>query len=182
MTVCDGLPTPTRHEILTKSRGMHGILWATHQPLDDEALDAAGPQLRAISLKSAGYDYADVAAVRRRQIRLGHTNGVLSDAVADVAVALLIAAARRFHEGRRAIETNSWNTISPCWLLGQDVRGSTVGIVGLGGIGQTVVRRLKGFDVGEFLYSGRGEKKEGEWDACYQIHLLSACDVRQYVH
>lgn len=121
-----------------------------------------GPQLKAVSLKSAGYDYADVDACKQRNVLLGNTPGVLSDAVADVAVGLLIAAARRFHEGRRAIETNEWNVISPKFLLGQDIKGSTVGIVGLGGIGQTIVRRLKGFEVGQFLYSGRsGPKAEG---------------------
>lgn len=121
----------------------------------------SGPQLRAVSLKSAGYDYVDVAACKQRNVLLGNTPGVLSDAVADVAVGLLIAAARRFHEGRRAIETDQWNVISPKWLLGQDIKGSTVGIVGLGGIGQAIVRRLKGFEVGQFVYCGRGAKKEG---------------------
>lgn len=83
---------------------MDGILWANHEPLNAEALDAAGPQLKSISLLSAGYDYADVAEVKRRNIPIGYTPSVLSDAVADVAIGLMISAGRRFHEGRQHIE------------------------------------------------------------------------------
>lgn len=162
MIICEGLPEPTREEILSKSQGVDGILWATHERLDDEALDRAGPQLKAISTKSAGIDYVDVEAVKRRGIPLGYTPSVLNDAVADLAVGLLIAAARRFREGFVKIVTDEWARGDPQWLLGRDIKGSTVGIVGLGGIGQTIVKRLAGFDVGAFLYSGHAEKKEGD--------------------
>jgi glyoxylate/hydroxypyruvate reductase len=84
---------------------MDGILWATHSPLNAEALDAAGPQLKALSTMSAGIDYVDVAEVKRRNIPLGSTPTVLNDAVADIALGLLIAAGRRFHEGRLKIES-----------------------------------------------------------------------------
>lgn len=82
----------------------------------------------------------------------------MSDAVADMAVGLMIAAGRRFYEGRCKIENNFWETGRPQWLLGQDIRSATVGIIGLGGIGQTIMKRLKGFDVGRFLYTGRAQK------------------------
>lgn len=145
---------------MIKSKGVDGILWATHEPLNAEALDRAGPQLKAISTKSAGIDYVDVAEVKRRGIPLGHTPNVLSDAVADLAIGLMIAAARRFHEGYLKIVNDEWEH-DPQWMLGRDIKGSTVGIFGFGGIGQTIVKRLKGFDVGTFLYNGRSEKKEG---------------------
>lgn len=102
-----------------------------------------------------------MAEVKRRGIPLGYTPTVLNDAVADIALGLLIAAARRFHEGRLKIENNKWEQGSPVWMLGQDIRGSTVGIVGLGGIGQAVVKRLQGFDVGTFLYTGHASKPAG---------------------
>lgn len=117
--------------------------------------------MRAIVAKASGLDHIDISEVKRRGIRLGYTPIVLNDAVADIAVGLLIAAARRFHEGRLKIERNQWMCGSPRWMLGHDIRGSTVGIVGLGGIGQIIIKRLKGFDVAEFLYSGRSEKTEG---------------------
>lgn len=102
--VCQSLPL-NRSEILEKAKGVHAFLWAGHEALNAEALDAAGPQLRAISTMSAGIDFVDVAEVKRRKIPLGHTPIVLNEAVADTAVGLLLAAARRFHEGRQKIET-----------------------------------------------------------------------------
>lgn len=157
----EGLPEPSREEILEKSKGVDGILWATHARVDAEALDSAGPQLKAISTKSAGIDYVDVAEVKRRGILLGNTPYVLNNAVADLAVGLLISAARRFHEGFNKIIRNEWESNDPTWMMGQDLQHSTVGIVGLGGIGQAIVKRLTAFGVGQFLYTGRNEKPEG---------------------
>lgn len=93
-----------RAELLEKIRGVDGVLWGGHEPLNAEALDAAGPQLKSISTMSAGIDYVDVPEVKRRKIPLGHTPTVLNTAVADLAVGLLIAASRRFHEGRKTID------------------------------------------------------------------------------
>lgn len=172
MIICEGLPEPSREEILTKSHGVDGILWATHEPLNAEALDRAGPQLKAISTKSAGIDYVDVPEVKRRGIPLGYTPNVLSDAVADLAIGLMVAAARRFHEGYLKIVNDNWELGDPKWMLGQDIKGSTIGIVGFGGIGQTIAKRLKGFDVGSILYSGRKERPEGK---CYIRFLWKKC-------
>jgi len=161
--ICEskGLVEPPLDEILSKCKGMDGILWSTHVCLDAVALDAAGPQLKAISTLSAGLDFVDVAELKRRAIPLGHTPFVLNNAVADLAVGLLIAAARRFHEGFKKIVGNDWQN-SPQWLLGRDIQHSTVGIVGLGGIGQTIAQRLTAFGVGKFLYTGRTEKPEAK--------------------
>lgn len=161
MIICDGLPVPTREEIMTKCQGVDGILWATHEPLNGEVLDRAGPQLKAISTKSAGIDYVDVPEMKRRGVPLGYTPNVLSDAVADLAVGLMVAAARRFHEGYLKIVNDNWQLEDPKWMLGQDIKGSTIGIFGFGGIGQTIAKRLRGFDVGSILYSGRKERPEG---------------------
>lgn len=159
--ICEGLPQPTREEILSKSKGVDGILWATHEALNAEALDRAGPQIKAISTKSAGIDYVDVAEVKRRGIPLGYTPNVLSDAVADLAIGLMVSAARRFREGFLKIVNNDWDVNDPQWMLGRDIKGSTVGIVGLGGIGQTIAKRLRGFDIGNILYTDYLEKPEG---------------------
>lgn len=120
--------------------------------------------MRSISTKSAGIDFVDVAEVKRRGISLGHTPGVLSNAVADLAVGLMIAASRRFTEARWIMEKSDWMQDSPQWMLGQDIQGSTVGIVGFGGIGQAILKRLKGFEVGEFLYTGHSAKRDGKFN------------------
>lgn len=161
MTICEGHPVATRQEILTKIKGMHGVLWAGHERLDAEALDAAGPQLKSISTMSAGIDYVDLAEVRRRGIPIGYTPSVLNDAVADVAIGLMVAACRRFHEGLLKIEQNDWET-GPQWMLGQDIKGRTVGIVGLGEIGQTIAKRLQGFEIQKLLYTGHKPKAAGD--------------------
>ncbi|KAH8419270.1 hypothetical protein KR222_002065, partial [Zaprionus bogoriensis] len=146
---------PRRDELLEKIKGVDGVFWAGHAALNAEALDAAGPQLKSISTMSAGIDFVDLAEVKRRKIPLGHTPTVLDTAVADLAVGLLIAAGRRFHEARRTIDTDNWESYHLNWMLGQDVRDSTVGFFGFGGIGQAIAKRLSGFDISKVLYTTR---------------------------
>lgn len=101
---------PTLSEILELCPGVDAIIWSTRgmsaseKRLTKEVLDAAGDSLRAISTVSAGLDHVELAEIRRRNILLGHTPDVLNAAVADIALGLLISAARRFHEGRINIE------------------------------------------------------------------------------
>ncbi|EFA08834.1 glyoxylate reductase/hydroxypyruvate reductase-like [Tribolium castaneum] len=159
-----------RESILEKVSGVDAILWATKVNLDVEILDKAGPQMKTVGAMSAGVNNIDVPELKKRGIRLGNTPEILDDAVADVAVLLALGAARRLHEGRLKIEKNQW-TPGLTWMLGQDVRGSTVGIVGLGGIGQAVVKRMKGFSVSKFLYTGHREKSEGKELGCHFVSL-----------
>ncbi|XP_032591898.1 glyoxylate reductase/hydroxypyruvate reductase isoform X2 [Drosophila grimshawi] len=146
---------PSRTELLQKVRGVDGIFWGGHELLNAEVLDAAGPQLKSISTMSAGLDNVDLDEVKRRKIPLGHTPTVLNPAVADLAVGLLIAAGRRFHEGRKKIETGHWENYHLNWMLGQDVRDSVVGFYGFGGIGQAIAKRLSSFDIDQVLYTTR---------------------------
>ncbi|XP_055641808.1 glyoxylate reductase/hydroxypyruvate reductase-like isoform X1 [Toxorhynchites rutilus septentrionalis] len=151
----------TRDEILKLIPGVDGILWVGHYALNGEVLDLGMPTLKSISTMSAGMDYVDIAEFKRRNFPLGYTPSVLSDAVADEAIGLMIAAGRRFHEGRLKIENSEWAG-GPQWMLGQDIKAKTIGIIGLGQIGQTIAKRLKGFDVRRILYSGRKPKPEGD--------------------
>ncbi|XP_053676543.1 glyoxylate reductase/hydroxypyruvate reductase-like [Anopheles nili] len=151
----------TREEILELAGQVDGIMWVGHMLLNGEVLDRGGSRLKAISTMSAGMDYVDIEEFKKRKFPLGYTPIVLNDAVADSAIGLMIAAGRRYHEGRLAIEKSQWNG-GPQWMLGRDIKGSTVGIIGMGGIGQTIAKRLKGFDVGQLLYSGRRPKPEAE--------------------
>lgn len=101
VSICEEL---TREEVLEKIKGIDGLFWGTFNSLDAGILDAAGPQLKAISTMTVGIDYVDLEEVKKRKIPLGYTPTVLNDAVADIAVGLAIAASRRFHEGRQKIE------------------------------------------------------------------------------
>jgi lactate dehydrogenase-like 2-hydroxyacid dehydrogenase len=136
-------PIP-RATLLEWIKGIDGLYCLLTERIDDEVLDAAGPSLKVVSTLSVGYDHIDVKACRRRNIAVGNTPGVLTETSADLAVALLLAAARRIPESIEAVRRGEWTTWKPEWMAGYDVYGSTVGIVGLGRIGAAVARRLHG--------------------------------------
>jgi lactate dehydrogenase-like 2-hydroxyacid dehydrogenase len=149
----DRLPPP-RAELLRRIAGCAGVMLMPSERVDLEFLDAAGPQLRAISSFSVGYEHFDVAACKARGIGCGHTPGVLTETNADTAWALLMAAARRVTEGERYVRADRWRTGGMDDMLGVDVHGATLGIVGFGRIGQAVARRASGFRM-RVLYHSR---------------------------
>ena len=140
----DELP-PSYDEILARVRGVDGLLCLLTDRIDAAVLDAAGPGLKVISSYAVGVDNVDVAAATARRIPVGNTPGVLTDATADLAFALLLAAARRVVEGDRLVKAGGWKTWGPAFMLGADLRGATLGIVGFGRIGRAVARRANGF-------------------------------------
>ncbi|XP_018350856.1 PREDICTED: glyoxylate reductase/hydroxypyruvate reductase-like [Trachymyrmex septentrionalis] len=164
-TKCDLTIIPasisTREQMLQALPGHDAVFLASHHIVNSEFLDVAGPNLKVVSTMSAGYEHLDVPEIKKRGIKVGHTPMVLSAAVAEIAVLLMLSAARRAHESRMKLEEGE-SRLGPQWLLGQDLRGSTVGIFGLGNIGQAIVKRLKGFEVGHFIYTGHSRKKAGD--------------------
>ena len=146
----DELP-PSRDELLRRVNGIDGILSLLTDRVDDELLDAAGPQLRVVSNFAVGFDNIDVAACTRRGIPAGNTPGVLTETTADLAFALMMAAARRIPESVDYVREGRWRTWGPMLLMGVDVHGATLGIVGFGRIGREMARRGRGFGM-EILY------------------------------
>jgi len=142
----DELPPP-HDEILARVRGMEGLLCLLTDRIDTEIMDAAGPGLRVISSCSVGVDNVDLAAANARRIPVGNTPGVLTDATADLAFALLLAAARRVVEGDRFVKNGNWKTWGLDLMLGADLRGATLGIIGFGRIGRAVAQRASGFSM-----------------------------------
>ena len=140
----DELPPP-RDELLRRVAGVDGLLSLLTDRVDDELFDAAGPQLRVVSNFAVGFDNIDVPACTRRGIPVGNTPGVLTETTADLAFALLMAAARRLPEGYDYVRAGHWRTWGPMLLLGQDIHGATLGIVGFGRIGREMARRAGGF-------------------------------------
>lgn len=142
----DELPPP-REVLLRRVRGIDGLLTLLTDRVDGELLDAAGPQLKVVSNHAVGYDNIDVPAATARGIPVGNTPGILTDATADFAFALLMAAARRLVEGERYVREGRWKTWGPSLLLGPDIHGATLGLIGFGRIGQAMAKRAQGFEM-----------------------------------
>jgi glyoxylate reductase len=142
----DELPPP-RDILLRRVQGMDGLLSLLTDRVDDELLDAAGPQLKVVSNFAVGFDNIDVDACTRRGIPVGNTPGVLTETTADLAFALLMAAARRLPEAHDYVRAGRWRTWGPMLLLGHDIHGATLGIVGFGRIGREMARRASGFNM-----------------------------------
>lgn len=140
----DELPPP-RDELLRRVAGVDGILSLLTDRIDDELLDTAGPQLKVVSNFAVGFDNIDVPALTRRRIPAGNTPGVLTETTADLAFALLMAAARRIPESVDYVRDGHWKTWGPMLLMGVDVHGATLGIIGFGRIGREMARRGRGF-------------------------------------
>jgi len=138
-----GLPPP-KDVILHEVADCDGLLCLLTDPIDAEVMDA-GKRLRVISQLAVGVDNINLDAATARGIPVGHTPGVLTEATADLAFALLMSAARRIPEGVDFVRAGRWRTWDPLGLLGAGVWGATLGIVGLGRIGVAVARRARGF-------------------------------------
>ncbi|MBN2043458.1 MAG: D-glycerate dehydrogenase [Anaerolineales bacterium] len=144
---------PDPDTLRLKTAGRDGLLCLLTDRIDDSLMEAAGLQLRVISNCAVGVDNVDLAAATRRGIPVGNTPGILTETTADFAFALLMAAARRVVEADAYVRDGKWHTWGLTTLLGQDVYGATLGIIGFGRIGQAVARRAAGFGMRVLVYS-----------------------------
>jgi glyoxylate reductase len=161
-TVWDGELPPPRHVLLEQVRDVEGLLCLLTDKVDAELMSKAA-KLRAVSNYAVGYDNVDVAEATRRGIIVTNTPDVLTETTADFAFALMMAGGRRVVEGDRQVRAGNWKTWGALTLLGQDIHGATLGIIGLGRIGRAVARRAQGFDM-KLLYHDirRVEEVEGQ--------------------
>ena len=136
-----------RASLLRGIAGVDALLCLLTETVDGAVMDAAGPRLRVISNMAVGVDNIDVAAATDRGIMVTNTPGVLTDATADLTWALILSTVRRVAEGDRMVREGRFELWSPFMLLGRAVAGSTLGIVGMGRIGQAVARRAQGWDM-----------------------------------
>lgn len=143
---------PERGTLLERVLGVDGLLCLLTDRIDGEVMDAAGPGLKVISNHAVGFDNIDIAAATQRGIPVGNTPGILTDATADMAFALMMAAGRRVVEAEKFLRAGKWKTWGPSLLLGVDIAGATLGIVGFGRIGQAVAKRASGFDMRVLYY------------------------------
>ena len=172
----------TAEELQAAVKGADAVITLLHDKVDGALLDAAGPQLKCIANVAVGYDNVDVAAATERGVVVTNTPGVLTDATADLAMALILMVTRRLGEGERLIRSGqswSWDMF---FLLGTSLAGKTLGVVGLGAIGQATARRAHAFGM-EIVYAGprrTSEETEAELGGARRVplmHLLATADV-----
>ncbi len=158
-----------REDLLREVRGVEAIFLILTERMDAEAFDAAGPELKIVANMAVGYNNVDLVEATRRGVPITNTPGVLTDTTADLTWALLLAAARRIPESEVYLRDGQWKGWGPLQFLGTDVHGKTLGIFGMGRIGQAVALRAKGFGM-PILYTNRNRidaALESELNATY---------------
>jgi len=155
------LPAEALHHAVA---GADAVVTLLHDRVDDAFLDAAGPQLRIVANVAVGYDNVDVPACAARGVAVSNTPGVLTEATADIAFALILMATRRLGEAERLVRTGMRWSWSMFFHLGMGIQGKRLGIVGLGQIGRATARRGRAFGM-EIAYSGRRRADPAAEDA-----------------
>jgi glyoxylate reductase len=176
--VWSGAEPPPRDSLIEKASQSDALVCLLTDKIDGDLLSRC-PRLRVIANVATGYDNIDLSAASSRGIAVTNTPGILNESTADFAFALLLAAARRVAEADRYVRSGQWTTWSPSVLLGNDVHGATLGIIGLGGVGVAMARRGIGFGM-RVLYHSRTRKPRLEQDlgliAAELPHLLAESD------
>jgi glyoxylate reductase len=155
----EDVPVP-RDILLEKATEASALITMLSDKVDTELLDHA-PSLKVVANLAVGYDNIDLKAAKQKEVIICNTPDVLTDTTADLTFALLMTAARRIVEADRYIKEGQWKSWSPLLLAGADIHHKTIGIVGMGSIGEAVARRAKGFDM-NILYHNRSRKPEAE--------------------
>ena len=135
----------TRDELLKRVAGVDALVCLLTDTIDSAVLDAAGPQLKVVANVAVGYNNVDVAACRARGIAVTNTPDVLTNACADFTWALILAITRRFGEGERVVRAGAWGGWALDYMLGMELRGKQLGLVGLGRIGRAVAEKAPAF-------------------------------------
>ncbi len=169
----------TTDEMLELARGVDAIYACHTDKFSAEVIRRLPNSVRAIANISVGVDHVDLDAAKSRGIIVTNTPGVLADATAELTMLLILAAARRAGEGERLVRSGGWNMWSPNFMLGVQVTGKRLGIIGMGGVGQVVAKRARGFDMQIHYYNRMRLAPEIEQDAIYHESyedLLPQCD------
>jgi len=150
-------PVP-REELLKNIENKSALFCLLSDKIDREVLDKAGKNLKIVATMSVGYDHLDINEIKKRGIQIAYTPDILTDATAELTVALLLATSRRLLEASEEAKNGGWKAWSPFWMCGPGLKDSTVGIVGFGRIGQAIAKRLKGFGPKSIIYYNRTDK------------------------
>ena len=168
-----------RDEILDKAQSHDGLLLTSFDKLGPEFIPALSPSIRIIATHSVGYDHLSIPQANARGIAVTNTPGVLTDATADIALLLLLGAARGASWGDRMVRENRWGETTLISPMGHDVSGRRLGILGMGRIGQAVARRARGFGMTIHYHARSPVPAEDAMGATYHARfadLLPQCD------
>ena len=176
LAIHDSERPPARAELLAACAGAHGLVTMLTDCVDEELLGAAGPELAVVANYAVGYDNVDLPAATRRGIVVSNTPDVLTAATAEFTVALILDLARRVGEGDRLLRRRAEWVWAPTFMLGETLRGRTVGIVGLGRIGAEVARLCTALGM-EVVYTSRRRRQASGLEWLPLDELLGGADV-----
>jgi phosphoglycerate dehydrogenase-like enzyme len=172
VTVLDGYNPPAPDELKRLIAGCSALFAHITDDVNAEVMDAAGASLRVIGEYGVGYDNVDVDAASERDIAVGNTPGVLSETVAEFAIALIQASARRVAEADRFVRAGKWEWFDPMGLMGTDITGATLGIVGFGRIGREVAKRALGLGMKVVYYDPVDPADDADCERVAALHEL----------
>ena len=166
----------TQTELIDAAQGAHGLISMLHDPIDVKLLDAL-PELKVIANVAVGYNNIDVQACAERNITVCNTPGVLTDATADIAWTLILACTRRVREGERMVRAGAFDGWGPNMLLGPSLQGKTLGIYGMGRIGQAVARRAIAFGMDVIYHNRRAAQVDFSAQLVSKEDLVKRSDI-----
>ncbi|MAN62691.1 MAG: D-glycerate dehydrogenase [Parvibaculum sp.] len=162
-----------QEELIERAKGADALLVTVTDIINRDVIARLPGSIRMIATFSVGYDQIDAAAALERKIAVSNTPGVLTNATADIAILLLLGAARGAGNGEHAIRQNTWQNWAPTGFLGRDVTGKRLGILGMGRIGQALAKRARGFDMEIHYHNRRRLPAQEEAGAHYHDNLKS---------
>ncbi|WP_299852540.1 D-glycerate dehydrogenase [uncultured Roseovarius sp.] len=175
----DGLSTPD--EIVAMSARVDGIVPCHSEVFSADVVARLGPRLRIIANHSVGVDHCDLSALAARGIAVTNTPDVLSDATAEIAMLLMLGAARRAVEGDRLVRTGAWQVWSPSFMVGKQVTGARLGIIGMGRVGRAFAEKARGFGMEIHYYNRTRLNPEQEQGATFHDAIESLLAVSDFL-
>lgn len=171
----------TAEEIVEMSARADGMIPCHSEHFTAEVAGRLDPRLKIVANHSVGTDHCDLKALKARGITVTNTPDVLNDATAELAVMLMLGAARRAVEGDRIVRSGAWDSWSPAFIVGKQVTGARLGIVGMGGVGRSLAKKARGFDMEVHYHNRRRLGPDAEQGANYHETVESLLEVSDFL-